>query len=186
MKFIETEIPGVVLIEPQTFEDPRGFFFESYHQGKFADGGIREVFVQDNHSLSTRGTLRGLHYQLHHPQAKLCRVTRGEVFDVAVDIRKGSPTFGKSVCATLSAENKRQLFIPKGFAHGFCVLSETAQFLYKCSDFYRPEDECGIAWNDPYLSIRWPVEKPFLSDKDLQLPFLKDQDEKKIPVYGKG
>jgi len=163
---IETEIPGVVILKPRVFRDARGFFAETYHAGKFADLGINVNFVQDNHSCSSRGTLRGLHYQLRHPQAKLCRVVRGEVFDVAVDIRQGSPTFGKWVGAVLSAEEMNQIFVPAGFAHGFVVLSESAEFLYKCSDFYDPKSEGGVAWNDPDLAIAWGVLTPLVSAKD--------------------
>jgi len=147
-------------------EDARGFFYESYHQAKLGELGIREVFVQDNHSKSCRNTLRGLHYQLKHPQAKLCRVVEGEVLDVAVDIRMGSPHFGNWVSAILSAENNQQILVPRGFAHGFLVLSETAEFLYKCSDFYFPEDERGVLWNDPDLGIPWGVNEPVVSNKD--------------------
>ncbi len=143
---IETELPGVLLIQPRVWRDDRGFFLETYHAAKFAQLGVQDTFVQDNHSLSTRDTLRGLHYQLQHAQAKLCRVVRGEVLDVAVDIRRGSPTFGRWISALLSDQNKRQIYIPRGFAHGFVVLSEEAEFLYKCSDFYDPESERGIHW----------------------------------------
>lgn len=166
MQVSKTKIPGVYLIRPQVHEDARGFFFESYHHRRLAEAGISEVFVQDNHSKSRKNTLRGLHYQLLHPQAKLCRVVEGEVLDVAVDIRKGSPCFGQWVSALLSAENKQQILIPRGFAHGFVVLSETAEFLYKCTDFYYPEDEHGILWNDPQLDIAWNVRDPILSAKD--------------------
>lgn len=166
MQVTETKIPGVYLIRPQMHEDARGFFYESYHQAKLGELGIREVFVQDNHSKSCRNTLRGLHYQLKHPQAKLCRVVEGEVLDVAVDIRMGSPHFGNWVSAILSAENNQQILVPRGFAHGFLVLSETAEFLYKCSDFYFPEDERGVLWNDPDLGIPWGVNEPVVSNKD--------------------
>ena len=144
------------------------------------DGGIRAVFVQDNRSRSSQGVLRGLHYQLHKPQAKLVACTRGEIFDVAVDIRRGSPTYGKWAGAVLSEENSHQLFIPGGFAHGFCVLSETAEILYKCSEFYDPRDDRGVRWNDPELGVEWPVAEPVLSAKDADLPFLRDAD---LPVY---
>jgi dTDP-4-dehydrorhamnose 3,5-epimerase len=166
LQVTETKIPGVYLIRPQMHEDARGFFYESYHQAKLGELGIREVFVQDNHSKSCRNTLRGLHYQLKHPQAKLCRVVEGEVLDVAVDIRMGSPHFGNWVSAILSAENNQQILVPRGFAHGFLVLSETAEFLYKCSDFYFPEDERGVLWNDPDLGIPWGVNEPVVSNKD--------------------
>jgi len=174
MKRIETGLSGVCLIDPDLFADARGFFFESYHEEKFKAFGISDYFVQDNHSKSVKGTLRGLHYQLQYPQAKLCRVIAGEAFDVAVDVRSGSPTFGKWVGEILSAENKRQIYIPKGFAHGFLVLSETAEFLYKCDGFYHPEDEQGVAWDDPTIGIAWNIQHPILSKKDLQnLPLAK-------------
>jgi dTDP-4-dehydrorhamnose 3,5-epimerase len=166
---IETSLPGVVLLEPRVHEDHRGFFLESYNQRTFAQMGIHQRFVQDNHSRSVRGVLRGLHYQLRQPQAKLVRVTRGLVFDVAVDIRRGSPHFGRWTAAELSEDNRRMLFAPEGFAHGFLVLSEAAEFQYKCSDFYDPQDERGIAWNDPRIAIAWPLDglEPILSGRDL-------------------
>ncbi len=170
----KTPIEGVLLIEPKVFSDPRGFFFESYSKKKYANDGISLDFVQDNHSKSSKGVLRGLHYQISKPQDKLVRVTQGEVFDVAVDIRKNSPTFGRWVGFLLSGQNMLQLFVPKGFAHGFCVLSETAEFLYKCSDYYYPEDEGGIIWNDPDLKIDWPIIDPLLSNKDKKYPRFKD------------
>lgn len=166
MKFINTKLTGVVMVEPAVFEDPRGYFLETYHAGKYAEGGIAGPFVQDNFSHSVRGTLRGLHYQLTHAQGKLVMALEGRIFDVAVDIRKGSPTFGQWVGVELSGENKRQLHVPPGFAHGFCVLSETADVLYKCTDVYSPQDERGIIWNDPTLGIQWPVADPLLSRKD--------------------
>lgn len=183
MYVIETDIPGVCLIRPQVHEDDRGFFFESYHQAKLEKFGIREAFVQDNHSKSCKGTLRGLHYQLKYPQAKLCRVVQGEVLDVAVDIRVGSPHFGRWVSATLSAENKQQILVSPGFAHGFVVLSETAEFLYKCSDFYHPEDEHGVAWNDPDLAINWKVINPLLSPKDRDYSPLRAIAAQLLPCY---
>lgn len=173
----------MLLLRPQVHEDARGFFFESYHQAKLADLGIREVFVQDNHSKSCRNTLRGLHYQLKHPQAKLCRVVQGAVLDVAVDIRVGSPHFGHWVSVVLSAENKQQIFIPPGFAHGFAVLSETAEFLYKCSDFYHPVDERGLLWDDPELAIPWGITEPLISSKDrAHLPLQQIANED-LPLY---
>lgn len=172
MTIIETAIPGVLLIEPIPFEDVRGCFFESYHQKRFFEAGITENFVQDNHVFSVQGVLRGLHYQTEHQQAKLCRVIRGEVRDVVVDIRRGSPTFGKAISTILSAENRRQVYVPKGFAHGYLVLSEAAEFLYKCSDFYYPEYDRGIAWNDPEIAINWGAKSPILSAKDQNLPTL--------------
>jgi len=167
--FIKTEIPDVVIIEPRVFGDERGFFMETWQRKTFAENGIDFDFVQDNHSLSGKGILRGLHYQIRQPQGKLVRVAEGEVFDVAVDIRSGSKWFGKWVGVRLSSENKRMLWVPPGFAHGFCVLSERAAFMYKCTDFYAPEHERSIVWNDPDLNIAWPLDgEPVLSGKDLQ------------------
>lgn len=169
MKVIDTSIPDVKIIEPTVFGDERGFFMETWSQKKFEElvTGKPTRFVQDNHSKSNKGILRGLHYQTENTQGKLVRVISGEVFDVAVDIRKGSPTFGKWVGAYLSAENKHQLWIPKGFAHGFYVTSDKAEFVYKCTDYYDPKAEVSIAWNDNILSIQWPIEnKPVLSSKD--------------------
>lgn len=170
MKATPLAIPDVVLLEPKVFGDDRGFFFESFNQAKFeAAIGKQVSFVQDNHSRSARNVLRGLHYQIQQPQGKLVRVVQGEVFDVAVDLRKSSPTFGHWVGEILSAENKRQLWVPEGFAHGFVVLSETAEFLYKTTDYYAPEHERCIAWNDPRLSIHWPIQgEPALSAKDVR------------------
>lgn len=183
MQVNETQIPGVFLIRPQVHEDARGFFYESYHQAGLAEAGIRETFIQDNHSRSCRNTLRGLHYQLKHPQAKLCRVVQGEVLDVAVDIRAGSPHFGRWVSVILSAENKQQMLIPRGFAHGFVVLSDTAEFLYKCSDYYHPEDERGVAWDDAELGIPWRTANPILSARDrTYLPLAKISREE-LPTY---
>jgi dTDP-4-dehydrorhamnose 3,5-epimerase len=183
MQVIPTDLPGVLLIEPTVFGDARGFFLESYHAQRYAEAGIPDHFVQDNHSRSQRGVLRGLHYQLTHPQGKLVWVTSGEVFDVAVDIRKGSPTFGRWVGVTLSADNHRQLYIPPGFAHGFCVLSETVDFLYKCTDFYHPEDEGGVLWCDPNIGVNWPVTTPVLSEKDQRYPRLVEVPVERLPVY---
>ena len=174
MKFTALEIPECVLVEPDVHVDDRGFFVESYHQAKYAEGAIDAVFVQDNHSKSRRGTLRGLHAQLARPQGKLVRVIAGEVFDVAVDIRLGSPTFGKCVAALLSAENFQQLWIPEGFAHGFCVTSEVAEFEYKCTDVYDPESQLVVAWNDPEIGIEWPMEEPLLSERDAVAPTLSE------------
>jgi dTDP-4-dehydrorhamnose 3,5-epimerase len=185
MKWKHTSLPGVMLIEPQVFTDPRGFFMETYHQKKYTAGGFDRVFIQDNLSHSQRGTLRGLHYQLKNAQAKLIYAVTGEIFDVAVDIRRGSPTFGQWVGNLISAENKRQVIIPEGFAHGFSVLSDFADVLYKCTDFYDPEDEYGIFWGDPAIGIDWKVENPVLSEKDRQHPKLKDVPEERLPVYGK-
>lgn len=166
MQFLKTELAGVVLIEPKVFEDERGFFMETYHRPRFAAVGIDVEFVQDNHSLSRRGVLRGLHYQLKFPQGKLVRAIRGEIFDVAVDIRRGSATFGKWCGYALSESNRRQLYIPPGFAHGFCVVSETAEVIYKCTDVYHPEDERTILWNDPAIGVAWPVKEGVISAKD--------------------
>jgi dTDP-4-dehydrorhamnose 3,5-epimerase len=166
MRFLPTELPGVTLIEPDVHEDARGFFLETYHQAKYAEGGIPGPFVQDNHSFSRRGTLRGLHAQMRRPQGKLVRAVEGEMFDVAVDIRRSSPSFGRWVGIVLSGENFRQLWIPPGFAHGFCVLSGSVHVEYKCTGFYDPADEVSIAWNDPAIGIRWPVETPTLSTRD--------------------
>jgi dTDP-4-dehydrorhamnose 3,5-epimerase len=184
MKRIETSLPGVCLIEPSVFEDSRGFFFESYHEVKFAELGIKDRFVQDNHARSVKNTLRGLHYQIGHPQAKLCRVIEGEVFDVVVDIRLGSPSFGKWESGVLSAANKRQMYVPPGFAHGYLVLSETAEFLYKCGDFYHPEYERGVLWNDPEIGIDWGIEAPILSEKDRRNPLLSAISQKELPEAG--
>lgn len=180
MKVTETTLPGVLLIEPNVFRDQRGLFWETYHAERYAKFGIPS-FVQDNSSRSIRHTLRGLHYQLHRPQGKLVWVTRGEVFDVAVDIRKTSPTFGRWLGVTLSSEAPRQLYIPPGFAHGFCVTSESADFAYKCTDVYVPGDERGLLWNDPELGIQWPVAEPLLSDKDRSFPALKKVPPHELP-----
>lgn len=177
MQIIKTEIPDVLILEPKVFGDDRGFFFESFNQKVFEDAvGYKVDFIQDNHSKSTEGVLRGLHFQLPpFAQAKLVRCVVGEVFDVAVDIRKSSPTFGHWVGVHLSAENKRQLWIPEGFAHGFLVLSETAEFVYKTTNYYSPTHDRGIVWNDPSIGIKWPelVAKPLLSDKDIKQPLLR-------------
>ncbi len=174
MRFVPAPLEGVVVIEPDVHRDSRGFFLESYHARKYREGGIEAVFVQDNHSRSIRGTLRGLHAQRKHPQGKLVRAIQGEVFDVAVDIRPGSATWGKWTSVVLSAENFRLVYIPPGFAHGFCVLSEEAQVEYKCTDFYVPGDEITIAWNDPEIGIAWPVRDPILSPKDRDAPPLRE------------
>jgi len=174
LKFHPTELPGVLLIEPDVFRDGRGFFLETFHARKYREGGIAFDFVQDNHSRSERGTLRGLHAQLRKPQGKLVRAVRGEIFDVAVDLRPGSKTFGRWTGATLSAENFRQIWVPPLFAHGFCVLSEAAEVEYKCTDFYDKADEIGIAWNDLEIGIAWPLREPLLSAKDAALPRLSE------------
>lgn len=182
MKITPTAIPEVLLIEPDVHGDARGFFMESWHARKYAEQGLDVAFVQDNHSRSRRGVLRGLHYQLEVPQGKLVRVTAGRVFDVAVDIRRGSPSFGRWVGYELSGENFRQLYVPPGFAHGFCVLSESADFLYKCTDFYAPETEYGIRWDDPDIGIDWPDGEFQISDKDAQNRLLREMDAE-LPVY---
>ncbi len=174
MELAISALPEVIVVTPQVFSDSRGYFLETYQQKKYAELGITQPFVQDNQSYSTHGVLRGLHFQLRHPQGKLVRVTQGSVFDVAVDIRRNSPTFGKWHGEILSAENKKQMYIPENFAHGFCVLSDSAEFLYKCTDFYVPGDEAGLIWNDPQLAIDWPIDNPVLSAKDAALPSLAD------------
>jgi dTDP-4-dehydrorhamnose 3,5-epimerase len=174
MHVIPTRLPEVRIIEPQVHEDVRGFFYESYSLRAYAAQGMGDTFVQDNHSRSVYGTLRGLHYQLPPGQAKLVRVAVGEVYDVAVDIRHGSPTYGQWVGVTLSAQNRRQLYIPAGFAHGFCVTSEVAEFLYKVTSYYAPTLERGLAWDDPALAIAWPVSAPVLSERDRKHPRLAD------------
>jgi dTDP-4-dehydrorhamnose 3,5-epimerase len=183
MERIETSLPDVFELRPTLFRDGRGFFIETYHQAKFAELGIRDSFVQDNHSSSAKGTLRGLHYQLRHPQAKLCRVVEGEALDVAVDIRSGSPHFGKWTSVRLSAQLQNQMYIPVGFAHGFVALTDTVQFLYKCSDFYNPKDERGILWSDPALSVAWGVTNPVVSDKDAKHPKLNEIPLALLPEY---
>ena len=184
MRATPLDHPEVLLIEPDVFPDPRGFFMETFHSIKYAEHGLPAVFLQDNHSRSSRGVLRGLHYQLNNPQGKLVRVVSGEVFDVAVDIRRGSPRFGTWVGAVLSEENQRQIYVPPGFAHGFCTLSERADFLYKCTDLYAPGDEYGIAWDDPEIAIEWPEMDYLISDKDLANPLLSESDH--LPEYQAG
>lgn len=178
MKFTPTSIPDVLLIEPQVFGDHRGFFMETWRQDAFVEAGINLPFVQDNHSRSTRGVLRGLHYQIQQPQGKLVRVIAGEVFDVAVDLRRQSPTFGQWVGEVLSAENKRLFWVPPGFGHGFIVTSEYAEFVYKCTDLYAPQYERSIRWDDPDIGIRWPQldEEPMLSEKDEAAAWLRDAE----------
>jgi dTDP-4-dehydrorhamnose 3,5-epimerase len=174
LTIIPSDLPGVLIIKPPHFTDHRGFFMETHHQERYAEAGLNRVFVQDNHSRSKKHVLRGLHYQLTRPQGKLVFVVAGEIFDVAVDIRKGSPTFGKWTGAYLSDENKQQIYVPEGFAHGFVVLSEFADVIYKCTDFYAPGDERGIYWADPSIAINWPIKDPILSDKDRECPRLFD------------
>lgn len=173
MNVIQTHLPGVLIIEPKVFGDERGFFVECYQEPRYRDAGIELPFVQDNHSRSQYGVLRGLHFQRNRPQGKLVRVTRGAVYDVAVDINPASPTCGEFVGVELTADNHLQLWIPPGYAHGFCVLSDTADFQYKCTDVYYPEEEGGLIWNDPDVNIPWPVETPKLSEKDLRNPSLR-------------
>jgi dTDP-4-dehydrorhamnose 3,5-epimerase len=179
---VPTELPGVVIIEPDVHHDGRGFFLETYHAEHYRAAGIVEPFVQDNHSRSVYGTVRGLHLQVGQPQAKLVHVVEGEVFDVAVDVRVGSPTFGKWVGVTLSASNFRQCYIPAGFAHGFSVTSTIAQVEYKCTGLYHPASEVGIAWDDPALDIAWPVERPILSERDRKHRTL-DSVKHLLPAY---
>jgi len=184
MKINKTNLEGVLHLEPKVFGDVRGFFLETYNKESYTAAGFPDVdFVQDNHSRSSRGVLRGLHFQVNHPQGKLVQVTSGSVFDVAVDIRLGSPTFGQWYGCVLSEENHHQLWIPPKFAHGFCVLSESADFLYKCTDYYRPDDEGGLLWNDAEVGINWPLKEPLLSDKDIALLPLSDIDSSLLPDY---
>jgi len=185
MKVSPTAHPEVLRVEPEVFQDSRGFFMETFHAEKYRQHGLPESFVQDNHSRSTRGVVRGLHYQLRQPQGKLVRAACGAAFDVAVDIRKGSPHFGRWAAEVLSEENRHQLYIPPGFAHGFCVLSTQADVLYKCTDIYRPGDEFGIAWDDPDIGIVWPEVDYVLSDKDRHNPGLQASEDR-LPRYGGG
>lgn len=183
MQRIETSLPGVLEIRPRVFKDKRGFFLEAYHQAKFADLGIVDHFVQDNHSCSCQRTLRGLHYQLRHPQAKLCRAVEGEALDVAVDIRVGSPQFGKWTSVRLSAKEQNQIYIPAGFAHGVLALTGTLHLFYKCSDFYNSVDEHGILWSDPDLNILWGITDPIVSDKDASSPRLSEIPIELLPEF---
>lgn len=184
MKIKETSLPGVFLIETDVYKDSRGFFMETWNEKRYKELGLDVNFIQDNLSYSSRGVLRGLHYQHPNPQGKLVYVVQGEIFDVAVDIRVGSPNFGKWVGIILSSENKKQLYIPEGFAHGFCVLSETALFAYKCTDFYNPQTEGGIIWNDSDINIEWPIISPELSQKDKSYGLLREISKEKLPTYG--
>ncbi|MES9906217.1 MAG: dTDP-4-dehydrorhamnose 3,5-epimerase [Sedimenticola sp.] len=183
MKVIETQLPGVMVLEPKLHGDSRGFFLETYREDTLRQVGISERFVQDNHSRSTRGILRGLHYQLTQPQGKLVRVARGAVFDVAVDVRSGSPTFGQWYGTTLDEVSMRMMYVPPGFAHGFVVLTEIADFIYKCTDYYHPQSEQGILWNDPAIGIKWSITDVRLSEKDSNNPVLQDQPEELLPQY---
>jgi dTDP-4-dehydrorhamnose 3,5-epimerase len=182
MKVEKTIIPGVLILTPRVFEDERGFFLESYNRQEFEQNGITAEFVQDNHSKSSKGTIRGLHFQKAFPQGKLIRAIRGEVLDVILDIRKGSPAYKKWISVLISEENKKQVWIPGGLAHGFSVLSETAEFCYKVDEYYHPEDEGGIRWNDPGLGIDWDVSSPKLSEKDQALPLFGDVEDQ-LPVF---
>jgi dTDP-4-dehydrorhamnose 3,5-epimerase len=181
---VETSLPGVFEIRPQVFGDNRGFFMETYNRARLEELGIEDHFVQDNHSLSGKGTLRGLHYQLRRAQAKLCWVIEGEALDIVVDIRRGSPTFGKWEAVTLSAEQHNQIYIPRGFAHGFLALTERVQFLYKCSDFYDKSDEYGIFWGDPELKIEWGAVNPVISERDAKNPPLAQVPAEQLPTFG--
>jgi dTDP-4-dehydrorhamnose 3,5-epimerase len=184
MNVIETPIVGVKIIEPRCFGDARGFFLETFSAQRYRDAGIDAVFVQDNHSRSSKGVLRGLHYQLHHPQGKLVSVIRGEVLDIAVDIRVGSPTFGQWYSVLLNDENHRQMYVPPGLAHGFVVLSETVDFVYKCTDYYYPEDEKGLLWNDPAIGVDWQIDQPLLSEKDRHNKTLSElQSANELPQF---
>jgi dTDP-4-dehydrorhamnose 3,5-epimerase len=185
MKVTPTAIPDVLLVEPRVFGDSRGYFYESYRAAQYADAGISGAFVQDNVSRSRRGVLRGLHFQHPHPQGKLVQVLEGEVFDVAVDIRRGSPTFGRWVGLTLSSETKRQLYIPAGFAHGFVVTSDDALFVYKCTDYYHAGSERSIRWNDPDIGIEWPITDVTLSAKDQDAPMLSALSGDQLPSFGR-
>jgi dTDP-4-dehydrorhamnose 3,5-epimerase len=183
MEKVATALPGVVELRPKVFRDPRGFFMETYHREKFAALGITDDFVQDNHSRSSRGTLRGLHYQLHHSQAKLCRVVEGEALDIAVDIRVGSPHFGKWAGVILNDKDHNLIYVPPGFAHGFLALTESVQFMYKCTDFYTPSDEHGIVWNDSDLNIEWGIHNPLVSEKDGRYTKLSEMPRDLLPRY---
>ena len=185
MKILPTVLPEVLLIEPQLHRDERGFFLETFNSARFREAGLPTVFAQDNHSRSGHQVLRGLHYQLRHPQGKLVTAVRGRVFDVAVDIRRGSPRFGKWTAHVLDGENPQFLYIPEGFAHGFCVLSESADFLYKCTAPYDGSDDCGVSWNDPSLGIPWPVPSPKVSTKDARYQPL-DLKREDLPVWRNG
>jgi dTDP-4-dehydrorhamnose 3,5-epimerase len=186
MNITPTAIEGLLIVEPRLFSDNRGFFTETYHKSRYQESGINRVFVQDNLSSSVQNTLRGLHYQIRYPQAKIVQVIAGKVFDVAVDIRTGSRTFGKWTGVHLSGKNLRQLYIPEGFAHGFCVISKTALVSYKCSDFYHPEDEGGIIWSDPDINIDWPIKDPVISEKDLRYPRLSELLPEQLPHWENG
>ena len=186
MKFTPTALPGVVIVDPDVHGDSRGFFLETWHAERYRQAGIDADFVQDNLSRSSRHTLRGLHAQVRRPQGKLVRVVEGSVFDVAVDIRRGSPHYGRWVGCELSAADQRQMYVPPGFAHGFCVLTEFAQFEYKCTDFYDPDDQIAIRWNDPEIGVEWPVDAPTLSPRDQSAPLLRDFGPGQLPEFEPG
>ena len=183
MEVKQIELPGVLLLQPRMFRDGRGAFLESWHNERYTALGIPGPFLQDNVSRSVKGVLRGLHFQHPNDQGKLVQVLQGEVFDVAVDVRKASPTFGQWAGATLSADNAHQLWIPEGFAHGFCVTSKEAVFAYKCTEYYHRPSEQAVSWNDPDIGIEWPIKKPSLSDRDFKAPHLKDLDEGLLPIF---
>jgi dTDP-4-dehydrorhamnose 3,5-epimerase len=183
MKFIETALPGPLIIEPKVFRDERGYFYEAYNRSRFAEHGLDVQFAQTNVSRSTRGVLRGLHYQHPNPQGKLVSVLEGEVYDVAVDIRQGSPSFGKWIGAMLTAENQRHFWVPEGFAHGFCVLSDFATFTYQCTAPYDPTCDAAILWNDPRIGIDWPIDRAQLSSKDAKAPLLEDVSADRLPTF---
>jgi dTDP-4-dehydrorhamnose 3,5-epimerase len=184
VRFVEAAIPGVILVEPTVQRDERGFFVETYHEPRYQEHGIPQRFVQDNHSKSAKGVLRGLHSQSPNPQGKLLRCIEGRVWDVAVDVRVGSPSFGKHVGFELSAENHHQLYVPPGLLHGFCVLSDSAQIEYKCTAVYHPAADFGVRWNDPELAVAWPIDDPVLSEKDAKAPLLRDVRDRLIPYSG--
>ena len=183
MKTIETKLPGAMVFEPKVFGDERGFFMETWNYQRYKEAGLDAKFVQSNLSKSSKGVLRGLHFQNPHAQGKLVQIIEGEVFDVAVDIRKGSPTFGQWHGEILSAKNNRQFYIPEGFAHGFCVLSDSAVFSYMCTNVYHAQYDCSLLWNDPEIAIDWPLNNPLLSEKDKNAPTLKTIDSNKLPDY---
>lgn len=183
MQKIETTLPGVLELRPKVYRDARGYFVETYHRDRLAELGIRETFVQDNQSRSIKGTLRGFHYQLNQPQAKLCWVVEGEALDIAVDVRAGSPYFGQWAGVRLSAAEQNQIFIPAGFAHAFLALTDTVQFIYKCSEFYDPKSEHGVLWNDPGIGVKWGIDSPIISDKDAKLSRLAELPREFLPPF---
>ena len=185
MKIVKTSLSGLLIVEPKVFADGRGYFLETFQHLRYRESGMPAEFVQDNLAFSYKGVLRGLHFQIQYPQAKLIQAVAGEIFDVAVDVRPGSATFGRWFAVRLSAQNRRQLFVPEGFAHGYCVTSETATVIYKCSDYYHPEDEGGVLWSDPQVGIEWPISHPVVSDKDSQLPALAALGPDQLPQVEK-